>query len=61
MKHFACGSVIPGCHARFEGADENEILPQVAEHAREDHGIDEVSPELVEQVRVNIVEVETKE
>jgi predicted small metal-binding protein len=54
MKQFACGSVVPGCQAVFTGKDEDEILGQVAEHAKADHGISDVSPELVESVRSNI-------
>lgn len=54
MKRFACGSVVPGCTAEFEGDDEDTILRQVAEHASRDHGMTEVPPEVVEQVRVNI-------
>lgn len=54
MKQFACGSVVPGCVATFEAADEDGVLAQVAEHAERDHGMDEVPPEVVEQVRANI-------
>lgn len=54
MKQFACGTVVPGCTATFEGDDEGKILEQVAEHAREDHGMTEVPQSVVEQVRKNI-------
>ncbi len=57
MKQFACGAVVEGCAAKFEGESEDEILGQVAEHAKEDHGMDDVPPEVAEQVRANIVEV----
>ncbi len=57
MKQFACGSVVPGCQATFVAKDEAEILQQVADHARIDHGISEVSPELVASVRENITAV----
>jgi predicted small metal-binding protein len=55
MKSFACGSVVPGCTATFTADTEDELLGQVAEHARADHGMDEVPAELVEQVRAKIV------
>lgn len=55
MKQFACGSVVPQCHAVFEGADDDQILVQVAEHARVDHGMTQVSAEIVDAVRANIV------
>ncbi len=54
MKSFSCGAVVPGCTATFTADDEQGILTQVAEHAREDHGLAEVPAELVAQVRENI-------
>jgi len=54
MKTFACGAVVPGCAATFEGDSEEEILQQVAAHAREEHGMEEVPDELVETVRTKI-------
>jgi predicted small metal-binding protein len=57
MKQFSCGAVVPGCTAVFSAEHEGGIFGQVAEHARIEHGIDEVPPALVEQVRQNIVEI----
>lgn len=57
MKQFACGAVVPRCHAVFHAEDDEKILAQVAEHARMEHGLDEVSPELVSAVRENIITV----
>ena len=54
MKKFSCGDVVPGCQARFEGDDEDAILQQVAKHAAEDHGMNAVPPEVVQQVRDKI-------
>ena len=51
MKEFCCGDIVPGCTARFQGQSEEEILAQVAEHAREDHQMSEVPDEVVAQVR----------
>jgi predicted small metal-binding protein len=56
MKSFACGAVVPGCHAEFTGADDDAILVAVAAHARADHGLADVPAELVAQVRSAIVE-----
>lgn len=42
MKEFACGAVVPDCDAKFTAESEDEILAQVAEHARVAHGMDEV-------------------
>lgn len=53
-KKFACGDVVPGCAAKFEGKDEGEILAQVAKHAKDEHGIASPPPELVAQVKEKI-------
>ncbi len=57
MKQFACGAVVPGCERVFAAPDEERILNQVAAHARRDHGLDEVSPELVAAVQQHIYEI----
>ncbi len=54
VKEFSCGDVVPGCTATFTAPSEPEILLQVADHAREDHGMAKVPPELVSQVRSQI-------
>jgi predicted small metal-binding protein len=56
MKQFSCGAVVPGCTARFSGESDEDILTQVAQHAKADHGMDDVPDEVVAQVRQNIVE-----
>ena len=56
MKEFRCGEIVPGCDARFEGASEEEILEQVAVHAREEHGMDEVPPDVADSVRARLTE-----
>ncbi|MGX5656593.1 DUF1059 domain-containing protein [Geodermatophilus nigrescens] len=55
MKSFACGDVVPGCGRSFTATDESGILAQVAGHAAADHGLTDVPPALVEQVRARIV------
>jgi predicted small metal-binding protein len=54
MKSFACGDVVPGCDARWVRSSEDELLALVAQHARDDHGIEEIPSELVAQVRAAI-------
>lgn len=58
MKEFTCGSIVPGCDARFTGETEEEILEQVPAHAAEAHGMTDVPPEVVEQVKANITDVD---
>lgn len=54
MKEFSCGDVVPGCTAHFSAATDDEILSAVAEHARRDHGMTEVTAALVDAVRASI-------
>jgi predicted small metal-binding protein len=56
MKEFRCGEVVPGCGATFEGQSEDEILQQIGAHARDEHGMDEVPPEVVDTIRAKISE-----
>lgn len=54
MFKLACGDVMPGCSARFENTDRDEVLAQVAAHARADHGISEITPEVLAAVEGQI-------
>lgn len=57
MKSFSCGAVVPGCTATFGGDTDDEVLAQVADHARVAHGLQTVPDELVAEVRRHIVQV----
>jgi predicted small metal-binding protein len=52
-----CGKVDPstGCSHVVRGETEEDLMKNAAEHAKE-HGIVEVTPELMERVRANIQE-----
>jgi predicted small metal-binding protein len=54
-KILECAKVDPssGCQHVVRGETEEEILAKAAEHAKE-HGIREVTPELMERVKANI-------
>lgn len=54
MKQFACGDVVPGCESTFVGDSVDDILAEVAVHARDDHGMDEVTQEVVDRVVANV-------
>lgn len=51
----SCGDAMPGCDARFESDSRDEILSQVSVHAREAHGVADVTPEMLEAIGANIV------
>ena len=49
-----CGDAVPGCTARFEDDSRERILEQVVAHARDDHGVEQMSPEMLEAIGANI-------
>jgi len=51
----SCGDAMPGCSARFEDESRDRILDQVSAHAVRDHGVTEVTPEMLEAIGANIV------
>ena len=56
MKYrLSCGDAMPGCSARFEDESRDVILQQVSVHAREAHGVTDVTPEMLEAIGANIV------
>ncbi len=56
MKAFLCGVLVPGCEAGFEAETEPELLAQIAAHARDEHGMHEVPPEVLDAIRATITE-----
>ena len=56
-KILECAKVDPssGCQHVIRGETEEEVLQRAAEHAKE-HGIREVTSELIERVKANIHE-----
>jgi predicted small metal-binding protein len=54
MKRFACGDVVPGCRASWVCSTDDEILAQVAQHARSEHGMENVPADVVDAVRAHI-------
>jgi predicted small metal-binding protein len=55
MKYqLACGDVMPGCSQTFDESDKGVLLGAVAEHAAADHGIIEITPEVLAAVEGKI-------
>lgn len=50
----ACGDVMPGCVSRFESSTREDLLGQVAAHAAAEHGITEVTPDVLRAVESKI-------
>jgi predicted small metal-binding protein len=57
MREFRCGEIVPGCDEAFQGETDDEILERVEVHAREEHGMDRVPPEVADTIRASITEV----
>jgi predicted small metal-binding protein len=53
-KKIACADVVPGCAFTAEAASEKELLQKVAAHAGHDHGIKDVTPEILKKVQAAI-------
>jgi predicted small metal-binding protein len=56
VKEFACGALVPGCEHVFRAESDEEILEQVEVHARDEHGMPEVPPEVADRIREQITE-----
>ena len=54
-KAIACTNVVPGCKFTADAATEEELLQKVAEHAKHEHGVSDVTPELLAKVKAAIV------
>lgn len=48
-KHIDC--VVPGCKFQADAPTEQELLGKVAAHAKADHGLTEISPDLLAKVK----------
>ncbi len=51
----ACGDVMPGCAATFESSTRDALLAGVATHAATDHGLTQITPEVLSAVDSKIV------
>jgi predicted small metal-binding protein len=57
MKQFNCGDVVPGCQWVGQSEVDEKLWVEIADHAREAHGMPEVPPEVAEAIRNAITEV----
>ena len=60
-KELRCGDLMPGCEAVVQGEDEAEVMARAAEHAKNAHGLQEITPELAGKVRSAIKEKRASE
>jgi predicted small metal-binding protein len=53
-KQIACGDVVEGCAWKASAKTEEELLKDVAAHAAQEHGVEDVTPELAARVKAAI-------
>jgi len=53
-KQLACGDVVEGCAFKAEAATEEDLMKKVADHAAQQHGVKDVTPELAAKVKAAI-------
>lgn len=53
-KLIRCADLMPGCNAVVEGKDVAEVMAKAAEHAKKDHGVTTMPPEMIPKVQAAI-------
>jgi len=53
-KRIHCDAIVPGCSWTASAPTEDALLKEVAAHALHAHGVTDVTPELVAQVKAAI-------
>ncbi len=53
-KVLRCGDLMPGCSAVMEGKDVAEVMAKGAEHAKKDHGLATIPPDMIAKVQAAI-------
>jgi predicted small metal-binding protein len=53
-KVLRCGDLMQGCSVVLEGKDVAEVMAKGAEHAKKDHGIATIPPDMVAKVQAAI-------
>ena len=53
-KVLRCGDLMPGCSAVMEGKDVAEVMAKGAEHAKKDHGLTAIPPDMIAKVQAAI-------
>ncbi len=56
MKHFECGTLVPGCEWHTRAEDEAEVIRRGVDHMRVTHGEEAIRPSMVEHIKERIRE-----
>ena len=53
-KELRCGDLMPGCSAVVEGKDEAEVMAKATEHAKKEHGLSTIPPDVAAKAKAAI-------
>jgi len=53
-KQLRCGDLMPGCNFVAEGKDVSEVMAKAAAHAKKDHGMMTIAPEVAKKAQAAI-------
>jgi predicted small metal-binding protein len=59
MKALHCDDLMKGCDFVARGDTEDEVMQKAAAHAKNDHGMQSISPEMVQKVKAAIRDEQT--
>jgi len=50
-KELRCGDLMPGCDFVAKGNTSDEVMQKAAEHARKDHGMTSIPPDVAQKAQ----------
>jgi len=53
-KQLKCGDLMPGCNFVAEGKDVSEVMAKAAAHAKKDHGMTAIPPDVAKKAQAAI-------
>ncbi|MDQ0454486.1 DUF1059 domain-containing protein [Rhizobium paknamense] len=56
MKHFHCGTLVPGCEWHTRANEEAEVVRRAVEHMRTVHGETIIRENMVDNIKARITE-----
>jgi predicted small metal-binding protein len=54
MKELRCSDLMPGCSFRAEGKDVDEVMKKAVDHAKKDHGMTQIPPDVAQKAQAAI-------
>ena len=54
MKELRCSDLMPGCSFRAEGKDADEVMKKAVDHAKKDHGMAQIPPDVAQKAQAAI-------